>query len=154
MAKQISAAKPPYLGLLNAISVGEGRAGVVLSAWASATTDKRLGKALALVAERETDHHDLFRSRIEELGFGLRAPADDAGFARTVAFYGSDASDKKKVKRSRKGQDGDGLSALEERVRTDTALDTVTRHLLQWYVDEERDSAKRLDRAYSRVLKG
>ena len=34
--------KPPYLGLLNAISLAESEAGVYLEAWANATDDEEL----------------------------------------------------------------------------------------------------------------
>ena len=42
MASMNGGANPAYLGLLNAISLAEGRAGVYLTAWAEATSDEDL----------------------------------------------------------------------------------------------------------------
>ena len=64
--------KPPYLGLLNAISIAERNAGRYLKAWADVTPDPELRRALSLVAARETTHGEVFRQRIERLGFSLR----------------------------------------------------------------------------------
>ena len=71
------AIKPPYLGLLNAISIAERNAGRYLKAWADVTPDPDLRRALSLVAARETTHGDVFRQRIERLGFSLLDKDDD-----------------------------------------------------------------------------
>ena len=63
--------KPDYLGLLNRISLAERNAGIYLKAWADVTPDAGLRRALALVAARETTHAEVFRQRIERLGFSL-----------------------------------------------------------------------------------
>jgi rubrerythrin len=153
--------KPAYLGLLNGIAVAEGRGGLVLDAWAAATPDADLAEVLRFVAAREHNHHDVFAARVDELGFGLRE-APDPGLDERIAFYASDASDADKVdygrkaekKRSAKngGAKEDPLAGLEARM-ADPGMDTVTRHLLRWFVDEERDSGARLQQAYSRVRK-
>ena len=59
----------PYLELLNTIASGERRAGVFLQAWADTTPDPELRACLAMVANRETSHYQIFKRRIEELGF-------------------------------------------------------------------------------------
>ena len=48
--------KPAYLGLLNAISLGESAAGIYLEAWANVTTNEDLACTLRLVAARERSH--------------------------------------------------------------------------------------------------
>src|SRR5688572_12476556 len=53
-------ARPDYLGMLNAISLAESRAGVYLTAWADVTPDPALKKALVFVAARETTHGAVF----------------------------------------------------------------------------------------------
>src|SRR2546421_11227359 len=152
----VAKSKPAYLGLLNAISVAERGGHQVLDAWASTTKDKKLAKALSKVAARECDHHELFKARIEELGFSLREPeVADARLEKSIAFYGSKKSDKEKAKRSQRGNGdgGDVLAPLVKRMN-EPDVDTVTKHLLMWFVDEERDSGKRLRKAYARAAKG
>src|SRR5919205_1238452 len=58
-----------YLELLNDIASGERRAGVFLQAWADTTPDPELRACLSIVANRETSHYDIFKRRIEELGY-------------------------------------------------------------------------------------
>src|SRR5438034_11144061 len=58
-----------YLELLNPIASGERRAGVFLQAWADTTPDPALRACLSMVANRETSHYQIFKRRIEELGF-------------------------------------------------------------------------------------
>src|SRR6266566_5189668 len=99
-----SAAKPSYLGLLNAISLGESSAGVYLRAWADVAQDPDLKRDLSLVAQRETTHGEVFRQRIERLGFQLRAK-DDPSIAKRAAFFGDPSiSDAEKVRRTRGGE--------------------------------------------------
>ena len=50
MAMTETTTKPPYLGLLNAISLGETEAGVYLEAWANASDDEDLACTLRFVA--------------------------------------------------------------------------------------------------------
>ena len=58
-----------YLELLNTIASGERRAGVFLQAWADKTPDPELRACLSMVANRETSHYQIFKRRIEELGY-------------------------------------------------------------------------------------
>jgi hypothetical protein len=113
------AGKPPFLGLLNRIAVGEGLGGLVLQAWASATRDPDLKACLCLVAERELDHKAVFQGRIEELGYTLREVAAGDEFERTLAFYAGDAPDCEKAAKARAStgaEGGDALARLEDQI--------------------------------------
>src|SRR5215207_5284628 len=97
-------AKPDYLGMLNAISLAESRAGVYLTAWADVTQDAALKQALAFVAARETTHGEVFRQRIERLGFTLRE-REDPDFEGRLHLYGDPSvSDVEKLRHPRYGR--------------------------------------------------
>jgi hypothetical protein len=146
--------KPSYLGLLNAISLAESRAGLYLKAWADVTADPELRRCLTLVAERETTHGHVFRQRIERLGFTLR-DREDPTFNEKLRVYGSPArSDLEKIRYGRSEERAEGgtdpLVAIEERAN-DESVDPLTRATLQWYVCEERDSQALLREQYARI---
>ena len=81
------AIKPPYLSLLNAISIASAMPGV-LKAWADVTPDPELRRALSLVAAREMTHGDVFRQRIERLGFSLLDKDDDPELVERLRVLG------------------------------------------------------------------
>src|SRR5262245_39840219 len=148
------AIKPPYLGLLNAISIAERNAGEYLKAWADVTPDPELRRALSLVAARETTHGDVFRQRIERLGFALRE-TEDPSLAERLRVYGDPRlSDVEKVRFRRRNGSEAGVdtffASIDERV-ADESVDQLTRDTLRWYVHEERDSRELLRAAYARV---
>ena len=94
--------KPPYLGLLNRISIAERNAGRYLAAWAEMTPDPELARALGLVAARETTHGEVFRQRIERLGFTVRE-REDPTLAERLRVYGDPAvSDADKIRHGRR----------------------------------------------------
>ena len=63
--------KPSYLGLLNAIALGESRAHCYLSAWIEVTPSDDVRRVLATVAAREGEHGMAFAKRLNELGYGV-----------------------------------------------------------------------------------
>ena len=149
--------KPHYLGLLNGISVGEGRGGVLLRAWADATCDGELKETLSLVACRETDHSEVFAARIREFGFEVRETPDTTG--ELCALLASDAPDAEKVRAwnaffapaaAPDSSEGRALPSFEDRL-SDPTIDRTTRTLLRWYLDEEIDSGRRLREAFALV---
>ena len=146
--------KPPYLGLLNAISLGERSAGQYLKAWADVTPDAALKYALSLVAARETTHGEVFRQRIERLGFSLREK-DDPEAAERLDVYGDPArSDVEKIRwRRRQGSEAstEEFFASIDRQVADESVDPLTRDTLRWYVHEERDSRALLCAAYDLI---
>ena len=142
-----SGAKPRYLGLLNAISVGERNAGRYLQAWADVTPDADLRRTLGLVAAREATHAEVFRQRIERLGFSLR-DREDMDQAERLSMYSDPVRpDLDKIRRFRREQDlagdADPFTAIEQRI-ADESVDSLTRDTLRWYVHEERDSLELL----------
>ena len=148
MASMNGGAKPAYLGLLNAISLAEGRAGVYLTAWAEATSDEDLACTLRLVAARETSHGELFKRRLCELGYEVRQKSDPASLRRLAKLADPRISDLEKVGEEREETDTFGDI---ERQLADGVFDPMTCNMLTWYIAEERDSAHRLREAYDAV---
>ena len=146
--------KPAYLGTLNAISLGEADAGRYLTAWAAVTPDEGLKCALEFVAARETSHGDVFRRRIEELGFELRCTEKDmAESDERCGRYGSaSVSDEEKIGPQPDGAD-DGVDpfAQIEKQLGEGLYDPLTALLMRWYIAEERDSGQILRDAYRQV---
>jgi hypothetical protein len=149
------AIKPPYLGLLNAISIAERNAGRYLKAWADVTPDPELKRALSLVAARETTHGDVFRQRIERLGFSL-LDKDDPGLAERLRVLGDPTrSDAEKIRSYRRDAASEAgvdtfFASIDDKVADET-VDALTRDTLRWYVHEERDSRALLHAAYARA---
>ncbi len=149
-----TAAKPSYLGLLNAITLAERNAGVYLRAWAAATTDPELRCALDLVAARETTHGEVFRQRIERLGHTVRED-EDPELAERIRVYGDPGvSDLEKIQAARRrnppGKAEAFFASIDERV-ADDSVDALTRDTLRWFVHEERDSRALLLANYDRI---
>jgi rubrerythrin len=146
--------KPHYLGLLNAISLAESNAGRYLKAWAKVTPDPAFKQALSLVAARETTHGEVFRQRIERLGFSL-IETDDPKLAERLRVLGDPAlADTEKIRR-RRSEVSDAatdqfFASIDEGV-ADESVDQLTRDTLRWYVHEERDSRALLRAAYDRL---
>ena len=105
--------KPSYLGLLNAISLGESGAGVYLEAWANATNDEDLACALRTVAARETSHGEVFCRRISELGFSLLQKPDPGAAERIAKYANPRVSDLEKIGPDR-GEDADPFKDIEQ----------------------------------------
>ena len=146
--------KPGYLGLLNRISLAERNAGVYLKAWANVTSDASLRRALELVAARETTHGEVFRQRIERLGFSV-IEQDDPAAAERARVYGDPArSDAEKVaaarQRAKQFNAEEFFAQLDARV-ADESVDSLTRDTLRWFVHEERDSRALLWKEYERI---
>lgn len=152
MAATQMAEKPAYLGLLNAISLAETNAGVYLQAWANATDDEELAETLRFVAARETSHGEVFCRRIAELGFELQHKTDPEAAANLVKLANPKIPDCEKIgpERPANNQITDFFTETEQKVAAGE-YDAMTANLLTWYIAEERDSGKRLKRAYDRV---
>jgi hypothetical protein len=147
--------KPPYLGLLNRISIAERNAGIYLVAWADMTPDPDLARVLRLVAARETTHGEVFRQRIERLGFSLRDHDDPTLADRLGVYRDPELTDADKIRAFRRTPEGeaavDEFFASVDALTIDDSVDPLTRDTLRWYVHEERDSRELLRAAYTRV---
>jgi len=142
--------KPSYLGLLNAIALGEQRGHAVLDAWCRSTPDRELAGVLETVAIREWEHAAAFTKRLCELGYGLREDANPE-FEETLAVAGSTAPDAEKFRRVLGyGSDRDGGQDPLARVFDDTTIDPQTGALLGRFIAEERDSERQLRAAWAR----
>src|SRR5713101_4963634 len=86
-----------YLDLLNTIASGERRAGVFLQVWADTTPDPELRACLAMVANRETSHYQIFKRRIEELGYPWM-DTQDPDFDERLKVSSSDMPDGEKIR--------------------------------------------------------
>jgi len=142
-------AKPSYLGLLNAIAVGETAAGEALGEWAETTSDKRLAKTLRLIALREAEHGLAFAKRIMELGFDVRQPDHDPG-AELRKVVQSNRSDASKL-RALKFHKGPGTTDVFDSMFSDKTIDPVTGGLLGRYIAEERDTGWKFKAEYDRL---
>ena len=145
-----TAEKPSYLGLLNAISLAETEAGHYLTAWANATDDEELGATLRLVAARETSHGELFCRRLAELGYDLRQKADPKAAARLARYANPKISDCEKVGPEREDTGAEPFGDIRKAM-ADGVYDDMTCNMLQWYINEEIDSGRRLRDVYAKV---
>ncbi|HUO12793.1 MAG TPA: hypothetical protein VMU37_08560, partial [Caulobacteraceae bacterium] len=149
MAMTDTTTKPPYLGLLNAISLAESEAGVYLEAWANATDDEELARTLRFVAARETSHGELFCRRLAELGYDLRPKPDPKAAERLARYANPRIPDCEKVGPEREER-GDTFADIRKAI-ADGVYDSMTCNMLQWYINEEDDSGRRLRDAYAKV---
>ncbi len=141
--------KPSYLGLLNAISLAESAAGVYLEAWADVTSCEELAATLRLVAARERSHGEVFCRRIAELGFSLRRKPDPAAAERLAKLADPRVSDLEKMP-PRGEEDVDPFAEIRRRM-AEGDFDPMTVNLMNWYIAEEKDSARRLRAVYDGV---
>jgi len=145
-----AAKKPSYLGLLNAIALGEGRAHQYLSCWAAKTPDPDVQKIIATVAIREGEHSHAFTKRLCELGYTVQ-DRPDPSFERNMEIANADCSDLEKF-------EAFGYRANEmprdpfKGIFDDETIDPQTGALLGRYVAEERDSGRML-RACADILR-
>ena len=145
--------KPTYLGLLNAIAVAEGEAGVYLREWADRTDDPAVREVLELVALREAEHALAFEKRLVELGYRLR-PGDGARLAEALEIVRSGCSDREKFESLEIGREPTEGPDIFSRMFENRELDPVTGGLLGRYVAEERDSGRRLRSCYESLAAG
>jgi len=143
----------PYLELLNNIASGERRAGVFLQAWADTTPDPELRACLSMVANRETSHYQIFKRRIEELGYPW-TDNQDPDFDERLKVNGSERPDAEKIRwgKARQAQrQGPTIRDRYEAAIADATVDPLTRSLLRWFSDVEADSGARLRAIYDRI---
>jgi rubrerythrin len=141
--------KPSYIGLLNAISVGESRGGELLSAWARATPSADVRAVLEVVAIREREHGAAFAKRLCELGFSVREKPNER-FGRDLACASSTRSDREKFEHILRYHEAPGVDVLDT-LFADVTIDAETGALLGRFIAEERDSERRLRACYDIV---
>ena len=140
--------KPSYLGLLNAISLGEGEAECYLSCWAETTTDPAVRQVIATVALREGEHSKAFAKRMCELGYDVK-PKEHSDVAAKMAIASSKTlTDKEKFEKFGVGQ-APTNDDFFTKMFADASIDIQTGALLGRYIAEERDSGRMLRECYS-----
>lgn len=145
--------KPSYLGLLNAIAVGEARGYELLSAWRERASNPDVAEVLNLVAIREQEHAAAFTKRICELGYHVRQKSNDR-FVEHLELAESDAGDRKKFEVILGYGANSGAEPEDDqfgKLFDDESIDPQTGALLGRFVAEERDSGRRLKAAYEQL---
>jgi rubrerythrin len=144
--------KPSYLGLLNAIAVGEAHAHEYLHVWADATPSADVRQVLLTVAAREGEHGMSFAKRINELGYEVRGN-DDSGLQKALEVVKADCTDLEKMKalKLNKLDTGDKPDIFDGLFK-DHSIDIRTGELLGRYIAEERDSARLLRSCYEQLV--
>lgn len=135
--------------MLNALSVAETAAAPLFDTWADTTKDKKLRKALRMVAMREREHGIAFAKRMLELGYEVREPAEP-GNADLLKLVGSKKSDVQKF-RALKLHKAPGSTDVFDNMFMDKNIDPVTGGLLGRYIAEERDTVRMLYGEYVRI---
>ena len=149
MESAVATQKPSYLGLLNTISLAESAAGVYLEAWANVTPHEDLACTLRLVAARERSHGEVFCRRIAELGYTLRHKPDPRAAERLAKLADPNITDLEKIGPAR-DEEADTFGDIRRRM-AEGDFDPMTVNLMNWYIAEEKDSARRLRDAYACV---
>ena len=142
--------KPSYLGLLNNIALGEGRAYRYLRAWAEKTDDPDVRQVLETVAIREGEHSLAFEKRLCELGFSL-LEKPDPNFEKTLDLVTSEKSDLEKFEGLGIGKERADGEDLFSGLFKDETIDIQTGELLGRYIAEERDSGRILRGCYEEL---
>lgn len=142
-----STTKPSYLGLMNAIALGEGRAHEYLSCWAAKTPDAAVKSVLLTVAIREAEHSHAFIKRLCELGYGVQ-DRPDPKHAKNMAIANADYSDLEKFEALGYGREGEASRDPFKGFFDDESIDIQTGALLGRYIAEERDTGRRLRACY------
>lgn len=144
--------KPSYLGLLNAIAIGERGGEQLFDAWACATTNDDVRMVARTVALREGEHARSFAKRIDELGFGVLDRDDPDLPARVEIAASTTLTDREKFEKlgfDREPRPGPDIFA---KFFDDTTMDIETGTLMGRYVSEERDTGRRLRACYSALV--
>lgn len=168
--------KPSYIGLLNAIAVGERGGHALFESWSAATSNKTLRKTLDMIAIREMEHSWAFEKRLNELGFQVRPSTDKAAakaLKKRIKLLGSDLSDKKKfalfgiapvdatsakkaAKKSAKSKSAKHKARSSQpqpedqllKILADPSIDPQTGALMGRFICEERDTGRALRKAF------
>lgn len=146
--------KPSYLGLLNAIAVGEARGYELLAAWSKHAGSPDVAETLNFVAIREQEHAATFTKRLCELGFEVRDKPNDQ-FANNLALAKSNTDDREKFEEifgyGRRSTAGNSAQDPLGKLFDDNSIDPQTGALLGRFIAEERDSGRRLRAAYDQL---
>ena len=141
--------KPSYLGLLNAIALGERNGAELFNCWSSTTTNDEVRAVLHTVALREAEHNLAFEKRLDELGYCVLEKADPTHADRMAIAMSATLSDREKLKqlkfvRTETERQNDVFDSMFR----NKDLDPQTGGLLGRYIAEERDTGRLLAGCY------
>ena len=143
--------KPSYLGLLNAIAVGERGGAELFEAWAEATPSDDVRGVLQTVAIREGEHARAFEKRLDELGYCVLPKEDPELCGRVEIASSTTLSDCEKFERLGFNKEPKGGPDFFAKFFEDTSMDIATTALMGRYVGEERDTGRRLRACYAEL---
>lgn len=144
--------KPSYLGLLNAIAVGELGGEALFEAWAGTTTDPEVRCVLQTVALREGEHARAFAKRIDELGYSVIDRPDPDLQGRIDIARSRTMSDCEKFGALGFGKDPGKGPDIFAKFFDDLTMDIQTGELMGRYVAEERDTGRRLRACHAALM--
>ena len=145
--------KPSYLGLLNALALGESAAHEYLEAWAAVTPSDEVRQVLLTVSAREGEHGKTFAKRINELGYNLKKKDDPGQADRMAIACSTELSDLEKMEKFGLGRQASDPSKPDVFAGffNDNTIDIRTGELLGRYICEERDSGRLLQSCYQQL---
>jgi hypothetical protein len=144
--------KPSYLGLLNAIAVGELGGEALFDAWAATTSDPDVRCVLHTVALREGEHARAFAKRIDELGYRVLDRPDPTLQSRIDVARSRTMSDCEKFGTLGFDKDPGKGPDIFATFFDDTTMDVQTGELMGRYVAEERDTGRRLRACHAALM--
>ncbi len=141
--------KPSYLGLLNAIALGERRAAEYLKVWIATTPNDDVRHQLHTICLREAEHAAAFEKRLDELGYSL-IETPDAAQERSLEIAASTTlSDRDKLKALKlHRRPSNSKSDIFEGFFANKDIDPQTGALIGRYIAEERDTGRRFADCY------
>ena len=140
--------KPSYLGLLNAIAVGERNGAELFNCWSATTTNDEVRAVLHTVALREAEHALAFEKRIDELGYGLICKEEPGHADRMCVAASTTMSDRQKVEQLKLLRSKDNPRDVFDSMFENKDLDPQTGGLLGRYIAEERNTGRLLAGCY------
>lgn len=148
--------RPPYVEVLNRLSLREAAAGRWMAAWLATTDDPDIQALLREVGDNETEHGLALARRVIELGFEVTPPDQRTSgtFAKLLEVASSEISDREKFEafgwtNPRHGDPAfpDATDGLLDEDRT---MDPWTAAVLGRYIAEDRAIARRIREVYLR----
>jgi len=144
--------KPSYIGLLNAIAVGESQAECYLTAWAGATPSDDVRQVLTTIALREGEHGKAFAKRMCELGYSVLERDQDKAAERMAIAASTTLNDREKFEKlGLTTPVDDSKPDIFSSMFNDRSIDIQTGALLGRYIAEERDSGRMFQDCYSQL---
>ena len=141
--------KPSYLGLLNAIALGERNGAELFNCWSSTTTNDDVRSVLHTVALREAEHNLAFEKRLDELGYCVKEKPDPTHAGRMAIAMSASLSDRDKLEQLKLVRtEADRQNDIFDSMFRNKDLDPQTGGLLGRYIAEERDTGRLLAGCY------